>query len=45
LKAVKLKQNGCLADIAPTILDIMEVNKPKEMTGESLMVNVHERAT
>ena len=45
LKDIKLKQNGCLADIAPTILDIMEVNKPKEMTGESLMINVHERTT
>lgn len=45
LKGVKLKQNGCLADIAPTILDIIEVSKPKEMTGESLMINVHERTT
>lgn len=27
-----------LADIAPTLLDIMNVEKPKEMTGESLLV-------
>ena len=38
LKNVKLKQSGCLADIAPTILDIMEVAKPREMTGESLII-------
>ena len=35
---VKLKA-GKLADIAPTILDIMKINKPKEMTGESLIEN------
>ena len=39
LKNKKLKQSGSLSDIAPTILDIMEVEKPKEMTGESLIVN------
>lgn len=34
---VKLKE-GRLADLAPTILDIMKIEKPKEMTGESLIV-------
>ena len=34
---VKLK-DGRLADIAPTMLDIMGLEKPKEMTGESLIV-------
>lgn len=33
---VKLK-SGKLADIAPTILDIMGLPKPEEMTGESLI--------
>ncbi|MFP4697680.1 MAG: 2,3-bisphosphoglycerate-independent phosphoglycerate mutase [Eubacteriales bacterium] len=32
-----LKENGRLADIAPTLLEMMEINKPKEMTGESLL--------
>jgi len=32
----KIKE-GRLADIAPTILDIMELDKPMEMTGESLL--------
>ena len=30
-------RNGKLADIAPTILDIMRIQIPKEMTGESLI--------
>ena len=29
--------NGILADIAPTVLDIMGVQKPDEMTGKSLI--------
>ena len=40
LKHVKLKREGSLADISPTVLDIMEVDKPKEMTGESLIAKV-----
>ena len=32
----KLKQ-GRLADLAPTMLDIMGIKKPEEMTGESLI--------
>ena len=35
-KAGKLK-NGGLADIAPSILDLMEIPKPAEMTGQSLI--------
>ena len=34
---VKLKE-GKLADLAPTMLDIMGLEKPKEMTGESLII-------
>ena len=33
---VKLKE-GKLADLAPTMLDIMGLEKPEEMTGESLL--------
>nr|YP_009396965.1 phosphoglycerate mutase [Spyridia filamentosa]ARW66151.1 phosphoglycerate mutase [Spyridia filamentosa] len=32
-----LKSNGCLADIAPTILDILKINIPKDMKGKSLI--------
>ncbi len=34
---VQLKQ-GKLADLAPTMLDIMGLEKPQEMTGESIIV-------
>ncbi|PCJ01527.1 MAG: phosphoglycerate mutase (2,3-diphosphoglycerate-independent) [Flavobacteriales bacterium] len=30
-------KNGTLADIAPTILKLLEVNRPKEMTGDILI--------
>ncbi|AFZ52341.1 MAG: 2,3-bisphosphoglycerate-independent phosphoglycerate mutase [Geminocystis sp.] len=33
---VQLRENGKLADIAPTILDILQLPKPEEMTGISL---------
>lgn len=35
-KDVKLKE-GRLADLAPTMLDLMGIEKPEEMTGESLI--------
>lgn len=33
----KLRDGGILADIAPTLLDIMNIKKPKEMTGKTLI--------
>ena len=38
LKGAKLRPTGRLADIAPTVLDLMGLPKPAEMTGESLRV-------
>ena len=39
-KTIKLStQVGSLADIAPTILDIFGIDIPKEMTGNSLIIN------
>lgn len=35
---VKLREGGCLADIAPTLLEIMGLPQPPEMTGKSLIV-------
>jgi 2,3-bisphosphoglycerate-independent phosphoglycerate mutase len=32
-------KDGRLCDIAPTLLDMMDLPKPSEMTGESLLVN------
>ncbi|MDO4265640.1 MAG: 2,3-bisphosphoglycerate-independent phosphoglycerate mutase [Eubacteriales bacterium] len=34
----KLRENGVLADIAPTMLELMGLPKPKEMTGSSLLI-------
>ena len=34
---IKLRQGGKLADIAPTLLEIMNIPVPKEMTGKSLL--------
>lgn len=36
--AYKLREGGCLADIAPTLLELMGMEQPKEMTGKSLLV-------
>ncbi|MCR5797671.1 MAG: 2,3-bisphosphoglycerate-independent phosphoglycerate mutase [Eubacterium sp.] len=33
-----LREGGCLADIAPTLIEMMGYEKPAEMTGESLLI-------
>ncbi len=35
---ISLRDKGILADIAPTILDIMGMEKPREMSGSTLLV-------
>lgn len=37
-KEYKLKEQGTLKDVIPTIIDMYEISKPKEMTGESLLL-------
>ena len=37
-EAYTLKEGGCLADIIPTLIEIMGLTKPVEMTGESLLI-------
>ena len=34
----KLREGGCLADIVPTIIELMGMEQPVEMTGKSLLV-------
>lgn len=36
-KGKKIKNGGKLCDIAPTLLDMMGIDKPREMSGESLL--------
>ena len=33
-----LREGGCLADIAPTLIELMGMEQPKEMTGKSLLI-------
>ncbi len=35
---VKLREGGALCDIAPTLIDILGLEQPEEMTGKSLIV-------
>jgi 2,3-bisphosphoglycerate-independent phosphoglycerate mutase len=37
-KGCRLREGGRLADVAPTLLEMMGLKKPREMTGESLIV-------
>ena len=36
-QGTKLKETGALCDVAPTILDIMNIKQPAEMTGKTLI--------
>jgi len=36
--AYTLREGGCLADVAPTLIEMMGLEKPEEMTGESLLI-------
>jgi 2,3-bisphosphoglycerate-independent phosphoglycerate mutase len=38
VKGMRLRDGGSLRDIAPTMLGILEVPAPKEMTGQDLRV-------
>jgi 2,3-bisphosphoglycerate-independent phosphoglycerate mutase len=36
--AYTLREGGCLADVAPTLIEMMGMEQPVEMTGESLLI-------
>lgn len=36
--AYTLKEGGCLADIVPTLINVMGMEQPAEMTGKSLLI-------
>lgn len=36
--AYTLREGGCLADIVPTMIELMGMEQPREMTGKSLLV-------
>lgn len=37
-KNYTLKEDGCLADIAPTLIEMMGLSQPIQMTGKSLLI-------
>ncbi|MBI2874440.1 MAG: 2,3-bisphosphoglycerate-independent phosphoglycerate mutase [Firmicutes bacterium] len=39
LEGARLRTQGILADIAPTVLKLLELPVPSEMTGEALLIN------
>src|SRR6266516_1088541 len=39
LAQVRLRSDGILADVAPTILDILHIPQPKDMTGRTLILH------
>ena len=39
-KEVRLRDGGSLEDIAPTMLEILGIPKPPEMTGNSLIEEI-----
>ncbi|MFC2167863.1 alkaline phosphatase family protein [Acidobacteriota bacterium] len=36
---IKIKEKGELADVAPTLLKLLDIHQPEEMTGESLLLS------
>lgn len=36
--AIKLREGGILADVSPTLLQLLQLPKPAEMTGKSLII-------
>jgi len=43
IKDLELKKSGSLADIAPTILDLFQIDKPNEMDGASLIIKTEKK--
>ena len=37
-ESYQLKEGGCLADVVPTLIDMMGLEQPAEMSGKSLLV-------
>ena len=38
-RKIELRSGGVLGDVAPTILELLGIAKPEDMTGESLIIN------
>jgi 2,3-bisphosphoglycerate-independent phosphoglycerate mutase len=45
IKAIKAEPGGILTDVAPTILELLDIKKPEEMTGQSLLSSLLESSS
>lgn len=36
-EGIELREGGILADLSPTLLELLKLEKPEEMTGTSLI--------
>lgn len=43
--SIRLREDGILADLAPTLLHLLGIEKPEEMTGQSLIENMETEAS
>jgi len=43
--SLTLREDGILADLAPTLLHLLGIDKPQEMTGQSLIVKMEMEAS
>ena len=39
VSGVRLREEGILADVAPTLLELLAFDQPEAMTGESLLAS------
>lgn len=39
VKGLEVREEGVLADVAPTLLELINVKQPKEMTGQTMLKN------
>ena len=42
-QGIEALKDGCLADVAPTMLALMGIPKPKEMSGQSLLIEEYQK--
>ena len=40
-EGVRLREDGVLSDLAPTLLELMRLDQPEEMTGRSLLIRAN----
>lgn len=44
-KDIRLREDGRLCDIAPTMLDLLNISQPEEMTGKTLLIHAEDKSS